>query len=89
MGSTSAAPQASMRRCPGAAGPQYSMYPRVACVRRRVWEYPFGAKMRLRRQASLPAALSVVPAVRPSLFFCAADPAMWRKGTPQSVSHAK
>ena len=27
MGSTSRAQQASMRRCPGAAGAQYSMYP--------------------------------------------------------------
>ena len=27
MGSTGQAQPASMRRCPGAAGPQYSMYP--------------------------------------------------------------
>ena len=45
MGSTSQAQPASVRRCPGAAGPQYSMYPvDIRCAQPN-GEYPFGSKM--------------------------------------------
>ena len=51
MGSTSQAQPASMRRCPGAAGPQYSMYPvDIRCAQPN-GEYPFGSKMVLQTYA--------------------------------------
>ena len=83
MGSTSQAQPASMRRCPGAAGPQYSMYPvdmRCAALN---GEYLCGSKMVLQRCASLSAALCGIPAVRPTLVCSTADTFLWCTGTPK------
>ena len=45
MGSTSQAQPASMRRCPGAAGPQYSMYPVDIRCAQPTWEGESTSKM--------------------------------------------
>ena len=80
MGSTSQAQPASMRRCPGAAGPQYSMYPVDIRCAQPTEAYLFGSKMVLQTCASLSAALCGMPAVRPALVCSAADVFLWRKG---------
>ena len=54
--STSQAPPARRRRCPGPAGPSDSMHPGGEGVRRQTWAYLCGAKMRLQTCASLSAA---------------------------------
>ena len=86
MGSTSQAQPASMRRCPGAAGPQYSMYPvDIRCAQPN-GEYLCTSKMVLQICASLSATLCGMPAVRPTLVCSDADVLLWRKGTPRSVT---
>ena len=86
MGSTSQAQPASMRRCPGAAGPQYSMYPvDIRCAQPN-GEYLCTSKMVLQTCASLSAARPVMRVVPPSLVCSDADVLLWRKGTPRSVT---
>ena len=86
MGSTSQAQPASMRRCPGAAGPQYSMYPvDIRCAQPN-GGHVCGSKMALQICSSLIVTQVGMCAVLQSLVRCAADVLLWRKRVPQSVT---
>ena len=89
MGSTSQAQPASMRRCPGAAGPQYSMYPVDIRCAQPTGEQGNSITLRLQSCSSLTPAQPEMCAVPCSLVRCAADTFLWRTFVPQSVSHAK
>ena len=86
MGSTGQAQPASMRRCPGAAGPQYSMYPVDMRYAQPTGEQGNSITLRLQSCSSLTPAqvgMSTVPA---SLVRCAPVPSKGRSRAPQSVS---
>ena len=86
MGSTSRAQQASMRRCPGAAGPQYSMYPvDIRCAQPN-GEGESTSKMVLHTCSDWIGAHYRTCTVRRTLVCSDADTSLWRKGTPRSVT---
>ena len=86
MGSTSQAQPASMRRCPGAAGPQYSMYPVYIRCAAPNGGHVCGSKMALQTCSSLTPAQVGMATVPASLVRCAADVFLSRKRVPQSVT---
>ena len=86
MGSTSQAQPASMRRCPGAAGPQYSMYPVGMRGAQPTEAYLFGSKMVLQTCSDWTGTHYRTCTVCRTLVRCAPVPSKGRSLAPQSVT---